>query len=347
MSSNRKRNTPSSAVVSIGCSRIKSYLSLRRAIPGPKPAPFPEPSLRNKAVEPPRQEPALNSTPAIMIPPSSFSDSEAAAQAYWRRVTQLEQELQKLDKWLSTERRLTECIKGGTREEHRKPLLRLADGSYLHEIKRLGRPWGRLVMQISPPTIAENASTASEVIRGMMSMKMEDLCKCLMESMPMRDITGQRRDEITGKPVLQGSEDGFMEAILLAAMEKMEGLVLEGLRIQMGSSRQGNNGIEKRGREKETTDDCVVVVVLIQVRDPKEDFGATGELMIGIIEASAADMEGTRFNIRGVHVAGLSFTRKRIDGKDFLWSASLQGCRGSHTSCCWQYVRNPDRVFAH
>ncbi|OAY68199.1 hypothetical protein ACMD2_23210 [Ananas comosus] len=258
------------------------------------------------------------------------------------------------EKLLSEERRVTECDKSTTKEEKKisvreRELTRLPDGSYVHEIRRLGRPWGRLVMQVSPPTVAENASTAFEVIRGMVSMKMEDLCRCLMESMPMRDITGIRASEIASRTGLPSCEDNYTEAILLNAMDKMEGLVLEGLRIQMSSSRCESDFLARRSKEASsttTTDECVVVVVLIQVRDPKEGHGGIGELMIGLIEAKILDVEGKRFSVSGVHVAGLSFTRRRIDGRDFLWSASLQSCRGTESNCCWKYVRNPDRVFA-
>lgn len=185
-------------------------------------------------------------------------------------------------------------------------------------------------------------------------MKMEDLCRCLMESMPMRDITGVRASEIAGRTGLPRCEDNYTEAILLNAMDKMEGLVLEGLRIQMSSSRCKSDFLTRRSKGASSTtttttaatDECVVVVVLIQVRDPKEGHGAIGELMIGLIEAKILDVEGKRFSVSGVHVAGLSFTRKRIDGRDILWSTSLQSCRGTESNCCWKYVRNPDRVFA-
>ena len=166
----------------------------------------------------------------------------------------------------------------------------------------------------------------------------------LFESMSMTNISGCKTDQCRGKFVLEGSEDGFMEAILLDAMEKMEGLVLEGLRIQMGSSSKAINIKESKGKERSRQ--CLVLLMLIQVRDPMEDNGAVGEFMIGLIEASAAEVSSRRFHIHGIHIAGIKRMR-RTNGKDFIWSASAERCKRTCNSCCWQHVRNPDNVFAH
>ncbi|XP_026656598.1 uncharacterized protein LOC113461173 [Phoenix dactylifera] len=326
-------------VAPIGCSKIKSFLSLCRSLSHPQPCPQPKPSLQVIS----QKETTSNSISAPLI--TNFSgDREAAVLAYWRRARELEQELRRIDKWLDMEKRQREhlhSMTGKAQEYLGTELMKLSDGSYLHEIKRLGRPWGRLVMQFSVPAIAENATTATEVLCRMASMKVEDLLNSLFESMPMANITGCRTGERKGKPVLVGPENGFLEAILLDAMEKMEGLVLEGLRIQMGPSIKAN---VKGSKGKEISRQCLILLMLIQVRDPKEDNGAVGEFMIGLIEASAAEVSGRRFHIHGVHIAGMKYM-KRTSGKDFIWSVSAERCKGNCNSCCW-HVRNPDIVFA-
>lgn len=159
MSTNKKNDFSTfSLVVSTGCSKkFKSYFSRLRPLPHPKTSPSPDPPLNSNPIPPPPPP-----------PPPFFRDGEAVVEEYWRRARRLEEELQKLEKLLSEERRVTECDKNTTKEEknisvRERELTRLPDGSYVHEIRRLGRPWGRLVMQVSPPTVAENASTAFEV----------------------------------------------------------------------------------------------------------------------------------------------------------------------------------------
>lgn len=183
-----------------------------------------------------------------------------------------------------------------------------------------------------------------QVLCQMASMRMEDLLGSLFESMSMTNISGCKTGECRGKSVLEGSEDGFVEAILLDAMEKMEGLVLEGLRIQMESSSKAINIKERKGKVRSRH--CLVLLMLIQVRDPMEGNGAVGEFMIGLIEASAAEVSARRFHIHGVHIAGIKRMR-RTNGKDFIWSASAERCKGTCNSCCWQHGRNPEIVFAH
>ncbi|CAD5175371.1 unnamed protein product [Musa acuminata subsp. malaccensis] len=333
-SSSHRRHNPSPALVSTGCSRFKSYLSLCR----PPPAHRQPPSL-DAHPQPPAREPSL------------CGDGETAAQAYWRRARRLEQELRKLDMWLSTEKRLTVCLKNSPAvkaENGRAEMARLADGSYLHEIRRIGRPWGSLVMQVSTPLIEENATTAAEieqVVCGMASLRRGDLWKCLHESMSMSNLSGHQQGQIKGKKVIMGSEDHFVEAVLLDSMENMEGLALEGLRIQMGTS-GGRAGevAEKKGKAA-TRKDGMVLVMMIQMRDPKENYEAVGEPMIGFIEAAAVGSR--RFDVQGVLVAGMKPSmRAGCDGRGFIWSASLKGCERSSSGCCLQYVRHPNRFLA-
>jgi hypothetical protein len=43
------------------------------------------------------------------------------------------------------------------------PVLRLEDGGYVREVRRAGRPWQRLAVQVSRPVVHADAATASEV----------------------------------------------------------------------------------------------------------------------------------------------------------------------------------------
>ncbi|URD99674.1 hypothetical protein MUK42_28832 [Musa troglodytarum] len=317
-SSSYRRHNPSPALVSTGCLRFKSYLSLCR----PPPAHRQPPSL-DAHPQPPAREPSL------------CSDGEAAAQAYWGRARQLEQELRKLDMRLNREKRLTECLENPPAvkaENGRAEMARLEDGSYLLEIRRIGRPWGSLVMQVSTPLIEENATTAAEVVCGMASLRRGDLWKCLHESMSMSNLSGHEQAQIKGKKVIMGSEDHFVEAALLDSMEYMEGLALEGLRIQMGTSGGRAGEVAEKGKAA-TRKDGMVLVMMIQMRDPKENYEAVGEPMIGFIEAAAA-AGSRRFDVQGVQVAGMkSSTRAGSDGRDFIWSASLTGCERTSSGC--------------
>ena len=166
-------------------------------------------------------------------------------------------------------------------------------------------------------------------------MGIEDLYDCLVESLPMGDIRGYDISKILKMAVMQGSEEGFMEAIIFSSLEKIERLVMEGLRIHMSSTRRGAMGARKN--EKEQSKGCAVLLMLIKVRDPEERYETVGDLMVGLIEVSAAEMGERKHDTEGVHVAGMkcALTRSGCD-EYFMWSVSTEGC------CC---VRNPDIAF--
>lgn len=188
----------------------------------------------------------------------------------------------------------------------------------------------------------------------MTKMKIDDLCKCLMSLMPMADITGLEFTGPASQPYHPDNELQFLiESILFDSIKKLEELVMEGLKIQMGGTRRSQNYTEAdplAGMDLDATasrptagSDRVVMVALIQVRDPKEDFGSVGELMIGLIEAQLGENGALQFSIEGVHVAGLNLARNKIAGRDFMWSASLKCCGGSDGSGV--ITRNPDCLF--
>ncbi|TVU10438.1 hypothetical protein EJB05_43967, partial [Eragrostis curvula] len=233
-------------------------------------------------------------------------------------------------------------------------MVKLEDGSYLYEVSRVGRPRERLAVQVSRPVIPENAKSASEVLDKMTAMRADDLCKFLMKMMPLKDIAGrQNPGEPVRRPARLSSGDDLVDAIIVKAMGMMEGLIQEGLKIQMASTATDIAvAADERQRHEPVSKNCMVHVVLIQARDPKEWYRAIGDPMIGVIEASLERKDGkVKLEMQGMHVAGISSVkRKSSDGRCILWSASLRQCKGPHHGgggggCRCYCVRNPDRVF--
>ncbi|KAL6601575.1 hypothetical protein ACP70R_044795 [Stipagrostis hirtigluma subsp. patula] len=230
---------------------------------------------------------------------------------------------------------------------------RLEDGSYLHEVRLpIGRPWERLAVQVSRPVVPQDAASAAEVLDKMTAMRADDLCKFLTQMMPLKDVTGRQNP---GEPALRttrpGSGDDLMEALLLKSMDKMEALVLEGLKIQMASTATATP-TATAGQQRQVSKDRMVIVSLMQVRDPMESYGAIGDPMVGLIEASLERKDGkVKLATQGLHVAGISFVnrRKSSDDRCVMWSASLRKCEesrhGAGDGCRCTCVRNPNRVF--
>lgn len=195
----------------------------------------------------------------------------------------------------------------------------------------------------------------------MAAMRAEDLWKFLVQLMPLKDITGQKNP---GEPVCRTARPisgvDLVEALVLDAMGKLEYLVLEGLKIQMASPAAATEpctatatatAVGDGRRDKAVSKDCMVHVVLMQARDPKERYGAIGDPMIGLIEASLEMKDATtvRRRMLGLHVAGISSVMSRpSDGRCVLWSAYLRRCNdgdGGGDGCRCICVRNPDRVL--
>ena len=190
----------------------------------------------------------------------------------------------------------------------------------------------------------------------MTAMKPDDLCKFLIQMMPLMDIAGrQNLGETVCRTTRLSSGDDLLEALIFEAMDKMEGLVLEGLKIQMAST--GTNftvaAADQRRQHEPVIENCMVHVVLIQVRDPKERYDAIGDPMIGLIEASLETKDGkVKMEVQGMHVAGIRFVnRNSSDGRCMMWSASLRQCKGPHhgglrgDGCRCNCVRNLNRIF--
>ncbi|KAJ3688771.1 hypothetical protein LUZ61_017935 [Rhynchospora tenuis] len=272
-----------------------------------------------------------------------------------KRLRDLERDIDRLKARIIREKPPAKRWLSGEDKEGAGPaMVRFRDGSFLHETAKVGKPWERLCMHVSLPTVAEDATTAAEVLQRMTTIKMDDLCRCLMSLMPMIDITGLKLTGSASQPYHASTElDFLIESILFDSLKMFEELVLEGLKIQMGTTRSSANStkaaavagtdLEAASSESTASRDWVVLVVLIQVRDPKEDLGSVGELMIGLIEAQLGENGALQFSIEGVHVAGLNLGRHKIDGRDFMWSASWKCCGGSDGSGL--ITRNPDRLF--
>ncbi|XP_020265861.1 uncharacterized protein LOC109841335 [Asparagus officinalis] len=307
MSNKGKRQAPSVPVVSTGCStKLKSFLCTCNRAPQQKEE---------------REEEKVASFSTPLLPHSSNRGSSSIYQDYSKKIRQLEMELGQMKMALS--------IKNQPKENHkktstRKEMIKLADGSYLHQIKKIDSPWKRLLMQVSTPMIIENGSTASQVIRAMASMGMEDLYDCLTESMPMGDLRHSDLSKMQKRIVTQGSEDGFVEAVLLGATEELEVLAMEGLRIQMSSTRKGS--VNMRNNERARNKEPVVLAMLVQVRDPEERYESVGELMIALVEVSDVEKGERKYHSEGVHVAGIKCVTVTNGEEYYMWSASAEGC---------------------
>ncbi|KAL6655046.1 hypothetical protein ACP70R_005872 [Stipagrostis hirtigluma subsp. patula] len=232
---------------------------------------------------------------------------------------------------------------------------RLEDGSYLHKVRgAIGRPWERLAVQVSRPVVPQDAASAAEVLDKMTAMRADDLCKFLVQMMPLKDVAGrQNPGEPARRTTRPGSGDDLMEALLLKSMDKMEALALEGLKIQMASTATTTaTATATAGQQRHVGKDRMVIVALMQVRDPNEKYGAIGDPMVGLIEASLERKDGkVKLATQGLHVAGISFVnrRKSSDDRCVMWSASLRKCEesrhGAGDGCRCTCVRNPNRVF--
>ncbi|CAN6167985.1 unnamed protein product [Urochloa humidicola] len=384
------REKPSApAVASIGCSGLMSCLSRHRRGPPPQPAPprgsdaperrsdaesaemcrkrvqLLEEEIRRLSLWLGQQEerPAPPPAAGCVVVRGSAKGQEQGASAVTERVIGNGAKARDESGVATTAMvpaTTTRCVRvGHVAAVGVEGIARLDDGSYLREIRRAGRPWGRLAVQVSRPVVSEDAVSASEVLDKMAAMRADDLCNSLAEMMPLKDITGQEKP---GEPVRRraaarlSSGDDLLEAVVIRAMDKLESLVLEGLKIQMASPATepatvvGGGADRRRDDEAAAGRDCMVHVVLMQVRDPNERYGTIGDTMVGLVEASLQRKDGAvKLEMQGVHVAGMSFVNRKPseDGRCVMWSTSLRQCKGPHggDGCRCTCVRNPDRVF--
>ncbi|KAK9705815.1 hypothetical protein RND81_07G084000 [Saponaria officinalis] len=189
----------------------------------------------------------------------------------------------------------------------------------------------QLSIQISSPAHVppENESnTISKVLNQMAEMGKEKLMSWLLESMPMTDIS-------TNNIHIQNSDtsspNNVLEAILSSSIESLRDLVTEGLQIQMGAKEvaKWEQVMIKQARKDEKIRDndeaSVIMVVIIQARDPNRDYEAINEMMIGLIEARYAENgeDEKGFEIMGVYVAGLVARSRNGDViHNCLWCVS-------------------------
>ncbi|CAL5086863.1 unnamed protein product [Urochloa decumbens] len=374
MSSKKPAAAPEPAVASTGCSGLMSCLSRHRRGP-PQPRGSDAPARRSDAETAERYRKRvqlleeeirrlslwLGQEEERPAPPAAkcVVRASAATERVWNGAKARDESGMAATAMVPAT--TTRCVRVGHAAAGGEEIARLEDGSYLREIRRAGRPWGRLAVQVSRPVVPEDAASASEVLDKMATMRADDLCKFLVEMMPLKDITGQQNP---GEPVRRraaarlSSADDLLEALIIRAMDRLESLVLEGLKIQMASPAVEPATVAAvvadRRRVDEAAvgkDDCMVHVVLMQVRDPNERYGAIGDTMLGLVEASLQRKDAAvKLEMLGMHVAGISFVNRKPggDGRCAMWSASLRPCiKGPNDGdgCRCACVRNPDRVF--
>ena len=178
--SRKKPSAPAPAMASTGCSGLMSCLSIHRRGP-------PQPAPRGAEDAPLRS-----------------SDAER----YGKRMQLLEEEIRRLSEWLGgqeerpappgakageegTGSAATECSRNGATKRCAsvghgasgvQDMVRLEDGSYLREVRRVrvGQPWERLAVQVSRPVVPVDAASASEV--SSMSLVIVELCLRVIHS---------------------------------------------------------------------------------------------------------------------------------------------------------------------
>ncbi|KAK9275256.1 hypothetical protein L1049_022518 [Liquidambar formosana] len=355
----KKKHLPSPLLVSTSCSKFKSlYLSCRRHLYCSKTSHH-NPIPKNSASLP---EPTSNQQKSTVLSSRECgSEGQVAAQMYWERVRRLELELIQLDEWLDNEKKLIDSLnnknetysaKFGIEKpgKHcgRTELTKLVEGGYLRNFYVSAwdmAPGRNLAMQVSASAVipADTGSTMSQVLNQMALMGRDNLIHWLLESMPMYDISSKK---INVQCKTSCSEEGFLEAIFLSAIEKLESQVIEALQIQMSGKETVKNRKTWKERDDGRAEECVIQVMLVQVRDPENGYEAVGEIMIAFIEAFVADMEESRFFIKGVHVAGISTGRDEDGRGEFLWCVSSKSCEGSYSGSSPRYVRNPGIFLA-
>jgi hypothetical protein len=125
----------------------------------------------------------------------------------------------------------------------------------------------------------------------MAAMGADNLCRYLIQSMPLKDIAGRNNP---GEPVRRttaglssGNDD---DGLVLKGVAKLESLVLEGLKIQIQiiTEQPATAAVDRRLERDEAVGKgcCRVHAVLMQARDPTERYAAVGDPIIGLIEAS-------------------------------------------------------------
>ncbi|KAL9242263.1 hypothetical protein vseg_016282 [Gypsophila vaccaria] len=260
-----------------------------------------------------------------------------------QRVYDLEKELEELEEWFCSELTRLKYHLGntdsrdtsnddyqgshyGTNDDfERESKFEKLDyeGCYLYTFKCLKTFDGtfrELSIQISSPALVprENGSnTVSEVLNQMAEMGKEKLMSWLLESMPMTDISTDNIHEQSHIVNSNASSpSNVLEAILSSSVMAVRDLVTEGLQIQMGVKQvvkweqQVMTKAKEEGRKGEkrcdTDEGSVIMLVIIQARDPSRGYEPINEMMIGLIEArNAENDEENGFDIVGVYVAGL------------------------------------------
>lgn len=143
---NTKKCTSNDSIApSNWCSHPGFFLSLRR---------------RTHKLSDPPSPPERSPLAAARVAPSSSFD-------YKKRLSELERDINRLKKRIIGQEKHCHTTKRpclvGEEEGGGIAAAWFPDGSFLHEITRIGKPWERLCMHVSSPTVSEDAVTAAEV----------------------------------------------------------------------------------------------------------------------------------------------------------------------------------------
>lgn len=311
----QQRNLPPPPVVSTYCSsNIKPRLFLhnllfRRSTPNsrPKTPPSPSPS-----------------------PAKTSSSNSLLAKEYWEKIRRLEQELADLDKWLNSSVRNNE----GNIDE----IVSLKDGNYIKKVRRglMNKKSQELAIQISVPVSVEEVTTISEVLMSMASMGMDTLIETLIETIPLSNITGCMIDDIRRKSTTRKE---VTEVIIGDAMEMIEELAMEGLKINQTTSNRHKRIVpDDTKKKKKDLHQVTVHVMLIQIRDVINHFVEVGNPMIALVALSNGTGDRKETKVEDVCVAGLTFDDD-FEDDGFIWSFSWMDSDNLH-----RFLRNHDIV---
>ncbi|GFP91382.1 probable WRKY transcription factor 50 [Phtheirospermum japonicum] len=267
-------------------------------------------------------------------------------------------------------------------EEGVGPIVRTKDGGFLRSMSPLlfanANNGARLIVQVSAPVVLPPAMgiTVMETLRCWACGGVEKMCVQVNNLMPLEDVTGKTMREVLlesecgsngfNRGALQSSESKesdyvSFEDLVPLAITNIEGLLVQGLKIQSGmpdqeahsssesaSSLQVITNIDELIKHSLSLDewirldsdefcdetDSVFVKnfkmgLKVQLRDPFRNYEMVGPSMLALIQVDRVyenKIRGPLFKVSEAHLAGLDVTNG--DNKQ-VWGTSRQQLSGS------------------